>query len=300
MSDQTRPLIRGPNRQKRVVMLTGYAFLLPDLIGLLVFVIAPIGYALYISLHDWNALSPMRWAGLNNYEKLVYDVRFWQSLRITAIYTAIYVPLLYVISLGLALLVNQRLPYIRFFRTLFFVPVALSLVVSSLMWKFIFDERSGLLNYLIGLVGIEPQAWLGSVDLALPAIIVVSIWIQMGYFMVIFIAGLQDVPSSYYDAAKIDGAAGWQTFWHITRPLLNPTSLFVVVISLIGSFQIFDQIWIMTKGGPAGATQVTVVYIYQQAFQFLNLGYGSAMSFALFLVILVFSLVQFRLFRPAA
>lgn len=300
MSIQARPGLRGMNRQKRAAWLTGYGFLLPDLIGLLVFVIGPIGYALYISLHDWNALSPMRWTGLNNYEKLIYDAQFWRSLRITAIYTAVYVPLLYVISLGLALLVNQRLPYIRFFRTLFFVPVALSLVVSSLMWKFIFDERAGLLNYLIGLVGIEPQAWLGSVDLALPAIIVVSLWIQMGYFMVIFIAGLQDVPSIYYDAAKIDGASGWQAFWHITRPLLNPTSLFVIVISLIGSFQIFDQIWIMTKGGPAGATQVTVVYIYQQAFQFLNLGYGSAMAFALFLIILVFSLVQFRLFRPAA
>ena len=186
------------------------------------------------------------------------------------------------------------------FGAVFFVPVVLSLVVSSLMWKFIFDERSGLLNYVIGLVGIAPQAWLGSVDLALTAVIIVSIWMQMGYFMVIFIAGLQDVPSNYYDASKIDGATSWQTFWYVTRPLLNPTSLFVVVISLIGSFQIFDQIWIMTKGGPAGATQVTVVYIYQQAFQFLNLGYGSAMSFALFLVILVFSLVQFRLFRPAA
>ncbi len=292
----------GPSarRQKRALWLTGYAFILPDLIGLLVFVIGPIGYALYISLHDWNALSPMRFNGLANYQKLMNDPNFWRSLRITAIYTAVYVPLLYVISLGLALLVTQRLPFIQFFRTLFFIPVVLSLVVSSLMWKYIFDERSGLLNYLIGLFGFQPQAWLGSVELALPAIIIVSIWIQMGYFMVIFVAGLQDIPALYYDAAKIDGANAFQTFWHVTRPLLNPTSLFVIVISLIGSFQVFDQIWIMTRGGPAGATQVTVVYIYQQAFQFLNLGYGSAMAFALFLIILLFSLVQFRLFRPAA
>lgn len=291
---------RGVGRHRRRMWLTGYAFVLPDLLGLLVFVIAPIGYALYISLHDWNALSAMRWTGLNNYQKLIHDPQFWRSLGITGVYTAIYVPLLYVISLGLALLVAQRLPVIQFFRTVFFIPVVLSLVVSSLMWKYIFDERSGLLNYLIGFLGIQPQAWLGSIELALPSIIIVSIWIQMGYFMVIFVAGLQDIPRLYYDAAKIDGANAFQTFWFVTRPLLNPTSLFVIVISLIGSFQVFDQIWIMTRGGPAGATQVTVVYIYQQAFQFLNLGYGSAMAFALFLLIMVFSLVQFRLFRPAA
>ncbi|MEM6431065.1 MAG: sugar ABC transporter permease [Deinococcota bacterium] len=283
--------------RRRSEAITGYLFLLPDALGLFVFVIVPIGYAFFISLHDWNALSPMRWTGFDNYVDLWYDRRFWSSLRITGLYTIIYVPLLYAISLGLALLVNQRLPLMNFFRTIFFIPVVLSLVVSSLMWKYIFDERVGLLNYVIGLVGIEPQAWLGSVELALPSIIIVSIWIQMGYFMVIFVAGLQDISALFYDAAKIDGANHWQQFWRITLPLLRPTSLFVVVISLIGSFQVFDQIWVMTRGGPADATQVTVVYIYQQAFQFFNLGYGSAMAFALFIVIMVFSLVQFRVFR---
>jgi multiple sugar transport system permease protein len=151
---------------------------------------------------------------------------------------------------------------------------------------------------LLQLVGIPSQPWLGSVELALPAIIIVSVWIQMGYFMVIFLAGLQDIPGIYYDAAKIDGASSWQTFWRITFPLLKPTSLFVVVIILINSFQVFDQIWVMTKGGPASATEVTVIYIYQQAFQFLNLGYASAIAFVLFIIILAFSLVQFRLFRP--
>lgn len=298
MVSSRQPRKRGLTSRKRREWLTGYGFLLPDLLGLLVFVLFPIGYAFYISLNDWNALSPMRWAGLSNYTRLLSDWQFWDSLKITLIYTAAYVPILFVVSLGLALLVNQRLPAMNFFRTLFFVPVVLSLVVSSLMWKYIFDERAGLLNYLLGFIGIEPQAWLGSVELALPAIIIVSVWIQMGYFMVIFIAGLQDIPQIFYDAAKIDGANAWQSFWHISLPLLKPTSLFVLVISLIGSFQVFDQIWVMTQGGPAGATRVTVVYIYQQAFQFLNLGYGSAMAFALFLVILVVSLVQFRLLRP--
>jgi multiple sugar transport system permease protein len=133
------------------------------------------------------------------------------------------------------------------------------------------------------------------VELALPAIIIVSLWIQMGYFMVIFIAGLQDIPREYYEAARIDGANRWQMFWRITLPLLKPTSLFVIVISLIGSFQVFDQIWVMTKGGPANATQVTAIYIYQQAFQYLNLGYGSAIAFVLFVIILGFSLLQFKL-----
>ena len=185
----------------------------------------------------------------------------------------------------------------RFFRTIFFVPVVLSLVVSSLMWKYIFDERAGLLNFLIGLVGIPPQAWLGSVELALPSIIIVSVWIQTGYFMVIFIAGLQDIPRDYYEAARIDGANRWQMFFLITLPLLKPTSLFVIVISLIASFQVFDQVWVMTRGGPARATEVTAVYIYQQAFQYLNLGYGSAAAFVLFVVILSSSLIQFRLLR---
>lgn len=286
------------SRRKRKEIVTGYAFLLPDFLGLLIFVIGPIMYALFLSFHDWNALSPMRWSGLSNYQKLWRDPQFWSSLRVTAIYTVAYVPILFSVSLGLAVLLHRRLPFMEFFRTIFFVPVVLSLVVSSLMWKYIFDEQVGLLNYLLQLVGLTPQPWLGSVELALPAIIIVSVWIQMGYFMVIFLAGLQDIPGLYYDAAKIDGASGWQTFWRITFPLLKPTSLFVVVIILINSFQVFDQIWVMTKGGPASATEVTVIYIYQQAFQFLNLGYASAIAFVLFIIILVFSLLQFRLFRP--
>lgn len=288
------PSLKSARRREA---LTAYLFLLPDALGLLVFAIVPIGYALFISLHDWNALSPMRWTGLDNYRRLARDPQFWDSLRITFVYALAYVPAVFALALAMALLVNRQLPGMRVFRALFFVPVVLSLVVSSLMWKFIFDERVGLLNHLIGLFGFEPVAWLGSVELALPSIIVVSVWIQMGYFMIIFLAGLQDIPRAYYDAAAIDGANPWQGFWHVTLPLLRPTSLFVVVILLIQAFQVFDPIWVITKGGPANATQATVVFVYQQAFQYLNLGYGSAAAFVLFLVILAFSLLQFRLFR---
>ena len=271
--------------------------MLPDLLGLLVFVVGPILYALFLSFHEWNAFSSPAFVGFDNYQRLWGDPQFWSSLRVTALYTFSYVPIVFAVSLGLAVLVSQRLPFIGMFRTLFFVPVVLSLVVSALMWKFIFDERVGFLNYLLNLVGLPSQPWLGSVELALPAIVMVSVWIHMGYYMVIFLAGIQDIPKLYYDAAKIDGASALQAFWHVTLPLLKPTSLFVIVILLINSFQVFDQIWVMTKGGPASATEVTVIYIYRQAFEFLNLGYASASAFVLFLIILVFSLVQFRLFR---
>ncbi|WP_019586187.1 carbohydrate ABC transporter permease [Deinococcus apachensis] len=292
----TLPRSRLPRREARE-RLTAFGFLLPDVLGLLVFVVGPILAALLISFTNWNALGAPSWVGLANYQRLFADPQFWSSLRVTAVYTVVYVPLVYAVSLGLAVLANQRVPLIGLFRTIFFVPVVLSLVVTGLMWRFIFDEQVGLLNYALSLVGMEPRAWLGDVNLALPAIIVVSVWINMGYYMTIFLAGLQDIPREYYEAARIDGASGWQTFWRITLPLLRPTSLFVVVVCLIGAFQVFDQVWVMTKGGPADATQVTVIYIYKQAFQYLNLGYASAIAFALFLIILAFSLAQFWFLR---
>ena len=186
--------------------------MLPDLLGLLVFVVGPILYALFLSFHEWNAFSSPAFVGFDNYQRLWGDPQFWSSLRVTALYTFSYVPIVFAVSLGLAVLVSQRLPFIGMFRTLFFVPVVLSLVVSALMWKFIFDERVGFLNYLLNLVGLPSQPWLGSVELALPAIVMVSVWIHMGYYMVIFLAGIQDIPKLYYDAAKIDGANALQAF----------------------------------------------------------------------------------------
>lgn len=295
MTRLATPLL--PARREGRERLTAALFLAPDVIGLAVFVVLPILAALAISFTNWNALGSPSWVGSANYQRLLADPVFWSSLRVTALYTVIYVPLIFAVSLGLALLANQRLPAIGIFRTLFFVPVVLSLVVTGLMWRFIFDEQVGLLNYALSLVHIAPRAWLGDVNLALPAIIGVSVWINMGYYMTIFLAGLQDIPREYYDAARMDGAGGWHAFWQITLPLLRPTSLFVLVVTLIGSFQVFDQIWVMTKGGPADATQVTVIYIYKQAFQYLNLGYASAIAFALFLVIFMVSLAQFWLIR---
>jgi ABC-type sugar transport system permease subunit len=280
--------------------LVGYGFLLPDVIGLAVFVALPIIGAFYISFHDWTGIGVKHWSGIENYKTLIHDKAFLQSLKVTAIYTFSFVPLLFVISLGLALLVNQGLKLTGFFRTAFFAPYMVSLVVASVIWSFMLQDPAGAVNAIIGWFGIAPQAWLGSTKLALVAVILVTLWQGVGYSMIIFLAGLQDIPRVYYDAAKVDGAGAWRRFRSITLPLLKRTSVFVAVISFISAFQLFDPIFVMTQGGPANATTTTVYYIYQQAFQFLQLGYASALSVVLFFIIVLFSLLQLRLFRDDA
>jgi multiple sugar transport system permease protein len=174
------------------------------------------------------------------------------------------------------------------------------LVISSVIWSFMFQDPAGAVNVIIGWFGFAPQSWLGSTDTALISVIVVTLWQSVGYSMIIFLAGLQDIPTSYYEAARVDGAGPWRRFTSITLPLLKPTSVFVLLISFIGAFQLFDPIFVMTQGGPANATTTAVYYIYQQAFQYLQLGYASALSVVLFAIILVFSLVQLRVFRDEA
>lgn len=277
--------------------LVGYGFLLPDLLGLAVFVVAPILGAFYISFHDWTGIGDRTWVGLDNYRTLATDAAFRDSLKITAIYTATFLPLLVVLSLGLALLVNQGLRLTGFLRSSFFAPFMVSLVVASVVWGFMLQDPGGALNSVLGLFGVEPQPWLGSTRLALVSVILVTLWQGVGYSMIIFLTGLQDIPTVYYEAAVIDGAGPWRRFRSITLPLLRPTSVFVLVISLISALQLFDPIFVLTQGGPAGATTTAVFYIYQTAFQFLQLGYASALSVVLFLIILAISVLQLRIFR---
>jgi multiple sugar transport system permease protein len=277
--------------------LVGYGFLLPDVIGLAVFVGLPILGAFYLSFHDWTGIGVREFSGLDNYETLIQDKAFLHSLKITAIYTFSFVPLLYVFALALALLVNQGLALTGFLRSAFFAPFMVSVVVASVVWSFMLQDPAGAVNAIIGLFGIEPQPWLGSTRFALISVILVTLWQAVGYSMIIFLAGLQDIPSVYYEAARLDGAGAWARFRHITLPLLKPTSVFVLIIAFIGAFQLFDPIFVMTQGGPADATTTTVYYIYETAFEFLQLGYASALSVALFAIILVVSLVQLRLFR---
>jgi multiple sugar transport system permease protein len=277
--------------------LVGYGFLLPDVIGLAVFVGLPILGAFYLSFHDWSGIGAREFAGLENYETLVQDKAFLHSLKITAIYTFSFVPLLYVFALALALLVNQGLALTGLLRSAFFAPFMVSLVVASVVWSFMLQDPAGVVNTIIGLFGIEPQPWLGSTRFALISVILVTLWQAVGYSMIIFLAGLQDIPRVYYEAATIDGAGAWKRFRYITLPLLKPTSVFVLIISFIGAFQLFDPIFVMTQGGPADATTTTVYYIYETAFEFLQLGYASALSVVLFAIILVASLIQLRVFR---
>jgi multiple sugar transport system permease protein len=277
--------------------LVGYGFLLPDVIGLAVFVGLPILGAFYLSFHDWSGIGAREFSGLENYETLIEDKAFLHSLKITAIYTFSFVPLLYAFSLALALLVNQALALTGFLRSAFFAPFMVSLVVASVIWSFMLQDPAGAVNRIIGLLGFEPQPWLGSTRFALISVILVTLWQAVGYSMIIFLAGLQDIPRVYYEAARIDGAGAWARFRHITLALLKPTSVFVLIISFIGAFQLFDPIFVMTRGGPADATETTVYYIYETAFEFLRMGYASALSVVLFAIILIASLIQLRLFR---
>jgi multiple sugar transport system permease protein len=283
--------LRGQER------LVGYGFLLPDVIGLTIFVGLPIVGAFWISFHNWSLLGDATWTGFSNYRTAKDDPAFRDALKITAIYTFSFVPLLYVCSLGLALLVNQKLRFTGLFRMAYFLPFMFSLAISSVVWTLLLDERTGPFNVVLGWVGIPAQAWLGSERLALASVVAVTLWQSVGFGMIIFLAGLQDIPRSYYEAALVDGAGTWRRFTTITMPLLKPTTAFVLVISFIGALQVFDPIYIMTQGGPANSTTTAVFYIYQQGFKFLQFGYASALSVILFAIILVFTLVQLRVFR---
>lgn len=270
-------------------------FLLPSLAGLALFTLLPILASLGLTLFSWDLLTPPKFVGLGNFDQLIHDPTFWASLGHTLYFIAGYIPLVMVLALGLAVILNQKIPGLVIFRGAFFLPVVSAWVAVALLWQWIFNPRFGLVNYFLGLIGIHGPTWLFDPNWAMPAIIVTSVWKDIGFIMVMFLAGLQDIPSDYYEAASIDGASGWQRFWHITRPLLAPATFFALIISLINSFQVFDQVWIMTGGGPAGATSVLVEQIVQNAFSYGHMGYASALSWVLFLLVFAATLVQLRL-----
>lgn len=272
-------------------------FLLPAVLGLLIFMIIPMLYALWVSLHEWNGLTDMAWVGIDNYLRLLDDKEWFGSLGRTFLYTLLFVPPLFFASLTLALIV-KNLPFLNgTFRTLFFLPVVMSSVISGLIWKLIYDEKFGMLNQILGKFGVEPISWLSSQDWALVAVAIVSVWLHTGFYMIIFLAGLQDIPRDIYEAAIIDGANRWQSFWHITLPNLRHTSTFVLIISVIGSFQVFDLIKLMTNGGPAKASMLSVQHIYETSFVLYDMGYASALSLCLFTIIMIFTILQMKLLK---
>lgn len=273
------------------------AFLMPNLLGILVFSIMPVTASLVLTLFKWDLLTSPVFVGLGNFRRLFVDPDFWAAFRHTLTYIAGYVPLGTASGLALALLLNQRVRFLAFYRAAFFLPVVSSWVAVSLLWRWLLDPTTGAVNHLLATVGIQGPAWLYDATWAMPGIIMASGWKDAGFMAVIYLAGLQGIPQPYYEAAALDGAGRWRQFWHITWPLLTPTTFFVITISLINSFQVFDQVWIMSEGGPGGATTVLAERIFRYAFRFGRMGYAAAYSWVLFIFIFGVTWVQMRLQR---
>ena len=274
---------------------TAALFLTPSLVPLILFTIGPMVASLGLSFLRWDLLRAPQLIGLTNFANVLVDPDFQAAVGHTIFFIVGYLPLVYIGGLLLALALNQRLRGPAFFRAAYFLPVVTSWVVVALMWKWLLNPDSGMVNFALGLIGIKGPGWWTDPAWAMPSVIIASAWKDLGFVMVILLAGLQAIPEDYYEAASVDGANRWVRFRRITLPLLSPASFFVLVISLINSFQVFDQVWIMTNGGPAGASSVVVEQIVRHAFSYSQMGYASAMSWLLFVVILAVTAVQFRL-----
>ncbi len=271
-------------------------FLAPSLLGLLVFIVYPIFASLWLSFHEWNLLRPPRFVQFANFEELLADKAFWNALRYTMMMIVIYVPSAFVLGLGLALFLNRKLPGMIIVRTATFLPVVASWVVVSLIWKWIFNPQYGLINYGLAEVGIDGPAWLFQPTSAMIAIVLTSIWKDVGYIALLYLGGLQSISETYYEAARIDGATPWQMLRKITLPLLTPTMFFIVITLLINYFQVFEQVWLMPMRDSAADRQVEVIVteVVRNAFSYSRMGYASAMSWVLFAIIFVITFVQIR------
>ena len=277
---------------------TGYLFLLFPLIIFGAFTIFPMVFAFVISLYDWNLLIPDKpFVGLANYIELFQDEVFLIAIKNTIIYAAGVVPVQTILALFLAFIMNQKLPGRAFFRTAFYIPAVTASVVTSTIFIWVYS-KPGLLNYLLSQVGIEGTDWLTNTNTALFSIMALNIWSTSGYFMITFLAGLQNIPQSVYEAAKIDGASTWTQFWKITVPMVRPVTYFVVVLSLIGCFQVFDQVFIMSQGGPVNSTTTMSFFTYLNSFKYFRLGYGAASAIVLAIIIYVVTVVQKKYLPP--
>lgn len=304
---QTSPLDREPEAQlklepvrrkalsaKAKYTLTVLAFLLPSAIPLTLFVLGPMIGALWVSLNKWNLISPMTFVGFDNYTKLLNDPRTGDVFLHTIYYIAGYLPLVYFGGLALALALNTGLKGRSFLRGVYFLPVVTSWIVVALVWRWLLNPSNGVVNAVLGFFGIDGPGWWSDPLWAMPSIILASAWKDLGFVMVILLAGLQAINADLYDAAKVDGAGWWRRLMSVTIPLLSPSTFFVLVISLINGFQVFDQVYAMTGGGPNGASQVVVQQIYDLTFRYQRAGEASALSWMLFVVVLAVTLIQVR------
>jgi multiple sugar transport system permease protein len=271
-----------------------WVLLAPTLFGLLIGTLGPVLAAIGISFSNWDVITPPTFAGLENYKNLLKDPTFRKALMNTVYYVGIMVPVSTALSLGLALLLNQKLRGITWYRTAYFLPVVSSTVAVALVWSWIYSKDFGLLNYVLRTLGLNPIAWLSSTRWAMPAVIIMGVWGILGEGMIIFLAGLQSISQSYYEAAEVDGASGWQKLWRITLPLITPSLFFFFIITMINAFQTFEQIYIMTRGGPVNSTTTIVYYIYRNAFRNFKMGYASSQAIVLFLIIMILTLISWR------
>jgi multiple sugar transport system permease protein len=276
--------------------LIAYSFLLPNFIGFLVFVFVPVIIALVLSFMKWDSSNPASFVGMENFRQLFTDSNFRISLLNTFYFTLTEVPITIGFALVLAVLLNQGIRGTNIFRVLHFIPYISSVVAISVVWQLLYHPTLGLINNFLFSVGVKnPPRWLADVKWAMPSVILMSVWKSIGYYVIIFLAGLQTVPKDLYEAAEIDGAGTWKQFIHVTVPLLSPTTFFALIMCIINSFKIFDQIYMLTQGGPGNATSMLVYYIYKQGFVNFRFGYASAIAMVLFLIIFIFTMIQFRL-----
>jgi ABC-type sugar transport system permease subunit len=302
----TTTALGGPARRrsrKRVTLVVrnsmlGWSFLLPNFLGFAILTLVPVGALFYISFTDWNVFGKAHWIGFHNFHRLLRDESFRTALENTLYYTVFHVPLTLAASLGLALLLNRKLRGVGFFRTAAFFPYITSIVAIAVVWNMMLSPEKGPVNHLLNVIGIShPPGWSTSATWSMPTVIIVGTWREMGYFMLLFLAGLQTVPPEVHDAAKVDGANAWQRFRNVTLPYLRPTTFFVVVILTIWSLKVFDVILVMTNGGPGESTLVLSQYIYKTGFQNREFGYASAVSVALFFICILVTAVQFAVNR---
>ncbi|THJ67978.1 sugar ABC transporter permease [Arthrobacter echini] len=274
--------------------LASYGFLGPNLILLGVFLFLPLGWALLISFQESSGFGATGWVGLDNYQRLVSDPTFWQSSLNTAVFTLITVPLSLALGLGLAVLMNSVLPGRKLFRTLIYLPMVISGVATALMGVLLFDESTGIINKLLRESGFPGLPWQSQGTAAFVSIILVTLWIRVGFNMVIYLAGLQGISPELYEAAKLDGATSWQQFRFLTVPLVGPSTFFLLIMDVIYSFQVFDTIFVMTAGGPGRSTSVLVTYAYENGFVTRDQSYAAAIGIVIFLITLIFTAIQWR------
>jgi multiple sugar transport system permease protein len=272
----------------------GWSFLLPNFAGFAVLTLVPVGMLFYYAFTSWDVFGGATWTGLDNFRQMLHDASFWTALKNTVYYTAFHIPLTLAASLSLALLLNRKLRAVAFFRTVAFFPYITSIVAIAQVWNMLFSPSFGPVNEVLRAIGVDhPPGWTTSADWSMPAVIIVGTWREMGYYMLLFLAGLQTIPAQLYEAARVDGANAWQQLRAVTLPGLRPTTFFVTVMLTIGSFKVFDLILVMTNGGPGQSTLVLSQYIYQKGFTENQFGYASAVSIVLFGICFLVTVVQF-------